>query len=167
MDNRIRVFERIARVAARVQLPVSPYREHPIDHPFDVRDIHPKFPIQVRTLFDDGHFAQATFEAYKYIDNEIQRLSGIHESGKKLMMRAFSEESPAIRVTATGTVTERDIQEGYKFIFAGSSLAIRNPRAHEHSIVDAADTCLDHLSIASHLLRRLEDSGYELSNTAT
>jgi hypothetical protein len=38
---------------------------------------------------------------------------------------------------------------------------IRNPRAHEPTIVDDPDICLDHLSFVSLLLRRLEQAGYK------
>jgi hypothetical protein len=35
-------------------------------------------------------------------------------------------------------------------------LAIRNPRGHEYAVKDDPDTCLDHLSLVSLLLRRVE-----------
>jgi hypothetical protein len=59
------------------------------------------------------------------------------------------------------SVSEKDEQKGYQFLFAGSILAIRNPRGHEYALVDSPDTCLDHLGFASQLLRRLEKSGYK------
>jgi glycerol uptake facilitator-like aquaporin len=37
---------------------------------------------------------------------------------------------------------------------------IRNPRGHEYAVVDDPDTCLDHLSFVSMLLRRLEAAGF-------
>ena len=153
-------FERIVRRAARF----SELRRQPTEevHPFDSRDIHPKLPQVVRDLFDDGHYAQATFEAFKFIDKEIQRLSGDSESGFKLMMKVFSESSPKIKLTACTTESQKDEQRGYQFVFAGSVLAIRNPRGHEYSVKDDPDTCMDHLSLASLLLRRLEKSGYRV-----
>jgi uncharacterized protein (TIGR02391 family) len=131
-------------------------------HPFDSRDIHPKLPQVVRDLFDDGHYAQATFEAFKYVDKEIQRLSGDSESGFKLMMKVFPENSPLLKLTPCTTTSEKDEQKGYQFLFAGSVLAIRNPRGHEYSVKDDPDTCMDHLSLASMLLRRLEKSGHRI-----
>jgi uncharacterized protein (TIGR02391 family) len=129
-------------------------------HPFDQRDIHPKLPIVVRRLFDDGHFAQATFEAFKFVDKEVQRFAGSSESGVKLMMQALAVENPRIRLNSLTTVSERDEQKGFQFLFSGSVLAIRNPRGHEYSVVDSPDQCLDHLSLASLLLRRLDDAGF-------
>ena len=127
-------------------------------HPFDQRDVHPKLPPVVKQLFDDGHFAQSTFEAYKFVDKEIQRISRLSESGYKVMMQAFAVENPLIRLNSLETVSEKDEQKGFQFLFAGSVLAIRNPRGHEHSVFDSPDQCLDHLSLASLLLRRLDDA---------
>jgi uncharacterized protein (TIGR02391 family) len=115
----------------------------------------------VRSLFDDGHCAQATFEAYKYLDKEVQRHARSHESGTKLMMQSFGGSTPAIALTPMSTETEKGEQDGYKFLFAGATLAIRNPRGHEPSLHDDPDVCLDHLSFVSLLLRRLADAGYQ------
>ena len=47
-------------------------------------------------LFDDGHYSQATFEAFKLLDKKVQDVSGIHESGHKLhdgsVQRGTSED---------------------------------------------------------------------------
>lgn len=125
-------------------------------HPFDERNIHPAIVTVSKRLFDDGHYAQATFEAYKYIDKEVQKLSKLSETGFKLMMQAFSESSPSIKLTDLSTASEIDEQKGYQFIFAGSVMAIRNPRGHEYAIAETPDECLDHLSLASLLKRRLD-----------
>ncbi|MCI0565087.1 MAG: TIGR02391 family protein [Nitrososphaera sp.] len=132
-------------------------------HPFEERNIHPGLPIVVRRLFDDGHYSQSTFEAFKFIDKEVQRHSRSEEAGFKLMMQVLSETSPAIRLTALTNTSDKDEQKGFQFLFAGSVLAIRNPRGHEVAVSDAPDQCLDHLGLASILLRRLEESGYKCS----
>jgi uncharacterized protein (TIGR02391 family) len=129
-------------------------------HPFDERNINCRFPDVVRQLFDNGHYAQATFEAYKFVDKEVQRLSCCSESGFKLMMKVFADHSPLIKLTPLTSITGKDEQKGFQFLFAGSVLAIRNPRGHEHSLFDSPDKCLDHLALSSLLLRRLEEAGY-------
>ncbi|MFM0428996.1 TIGR02391 family protein [Paraburkholderia aspalathi] len=129
-------------------------------HPFDRRNIHPKLPPKVRRLFDDGHCAEATFEAFKYIDKFVQAHSNVSESGMKLMMQVFDEAKPVIKLTALSNTSEIDEQKGYRFLFSGAVMAIRNPRGHEVNASDDPDTCLDHLTFASLLLRRLEQSGF-------
>jgi uncharacterized protein (TIGR02391 family) len=154
MASRLQRFEAIARKI------VPSIEVEPSLHPFDTRNIHPGLPSKVRELFDDGYFPEATFEAFKFLDKTVERHSGLAESGYKLMMSAFNETSPKIALTPLHTTSEKDEQQGYKFIFVGGVLAIRNPRGHEHSIVDDPDNCLDHLSFVSLLLRRLEQSGF-------
>lgn len=132
-------------------------------HPFEERNIHPKLPNIVKNLFDDGYYALATFEAYKFLDKVIQKLSNSSESGYKLAMKVFTGNSPQIKLTNLSNNSEIDEQKGYQFIFAGAMLAVRNPHGHEYNINESPDKCLDHLTLVSLLLRRLEESGYKIS----
>jgi uncharacterized protein (TIGR02391 family) len=130
-------------------------------HPFDVRNIYPGFPPKIRQLFDDGHCAEATFAAFKFVEKLVQKHSGKGESGYKLMMNAFSKDNPLIKLTPLDTTSEQDEQEGFRFMFAGGAVGIRNPRGHEVAMTDDPDVCLDHLSFSSLLIRRLEEAGYK------
>jgi uncharacterized protein (TIGR02391 family) len=78
------------------------------------------------------------------------------------MIQAFAETSPLISLTPCSSVSENDEQKGYKFLFAGSMLGVRNPRGHD-LVRDTPDECLDHLALASILLRRIEKAGYSIS----
>ena len=155
--NSLERFERAARRAHTVHEPTAE-RAEPL-HPFEQRNISSAFPVLVSRLFDDGYYAQATFEAAKFVDKEVQRHSKLSVSGFKLMMAALASENPVVKLTPCATESETDEQKGFQFIFAGSSMAIRNPRGHEHSVPDDVDTCLDHLSLLSLLLRRLAEAG--------
>lgn len=147
-------FERIVRSSKNIGQ-IAPAEGRPV-HPFDERNIHPEIGSVSLRLFDDGHYSQATFEAFKYLDIQVKKLSGINDSGYKLMMAAFADANPKIELTNLATQSEIDEQMGFKFIFAGAMSAIRNPRGHDINI-DPIDRCLDHLSMASVLLRRLGD----------
>lgn len=146
-------FERIARAARNVGQPAAIERGGV--HPFDERNIHPDIAGVSMSLFDDGHYAQATFEAFKYIETQVKGVSGIEDTGFNLMMNAFNETSPKIRLTNLKSLSDKDEQKGFRHIFAGTISGIRNPRGHEIR-VDPIDLCLDHLSVASVLLRTLE-----------
>lgn len=147
-------FEAIARRAYRhTDAPEAK------SHPFDARGIHTDLPGMVRDLFDDGHYAQAVFEAMKYLDEEVQRISGDSNFGTSLMMRVFGGDPPKLPLNSGVTLSEKSEQEGYKFIFAGTTLGIRNPRGHKSGLKDSLDVCLDHLGLASALLRRLDAAG--------
>lgn len=154
MTSPLRRFESVVRKTKQSVLE----KRNPSEplHPFDERNIHPKISEISKSLFDDGHFAQATFEAFKLLDNQVSKISMVKESGYKLMMTAFNEDNPKIALTKLSSQSEKDEQIGYKFIFAGVAAGIRNPRGHEVNIPDTIDLCLDHLSLASVLLRKIE-----------
>ncbi len=160
MADLLDTFERITRSIGRLG-----YSEEPrpsAEHPFEDRNIHPDLPSIVKKLFDNGHYTQATFEAFKFVDREVARLAAHSESGFKLMMAVFSQTSPLLKLNPCSTPSERDEQKGFQFLFAGSMMAIRNPRGHEYAMHDSPDECLDHLALASLLLRRLQAAGHKI-----
>lgn len=163
MSRMLDLAERIARQAHRYHEPAHPPTAE--EHPFDVRNIISDLPPDVRRLFDNGHYAQATFEAFKYLERVVQSHAKSNKSGCALMMEAFNGTKPLIPLNSLADLTERDEQEGYKFLFAGGMMGIRNPRAHDPSIQDDPDTCLDHLSFVSMLLRRLINAGFNPTPT--
>lgn len=156
MSSGLSAFEKIVRGARNVGKDAAPPPESREAHPFDERNIHPDIASVSFKLFDDGHYSQATFEAFKLLDQKVKTASKIEESGYKLMMAAFSETKPKILLNKLATSSEIDEQHGFKHIFAGAMSAIRNPRGHE-ILADPIDLCLDHLSFASVLLRRLDN----------
>lgn len=153
MSLALPIFERIARSAKNFGQPAA--EEDRGVHPFDERNIHPDISLVSQKLFDDGHYAQATFEALKLIDNRVKSLSGIEDTGFNLMMNAFNETGPKIRLTNLTSMSDKDEQKGFRHIFAGVMSGVRNPRGHDNR-TDTIDLCLDHLSLASVLLRALE-----------
>jgi uncharacterized protein (TIGR02391 family) len=165
MASRLDRFQAIASSLA--QLPrqepaVEPAPKLPSSlHPFDIRNVHPGLPLKVKKLFDDGHYPEATFAAFKFLDKKIQRHSGIAKSGFQLMMDALDGAKPKIQLNPLVSISEKDEQAGYRFILAGGMQGIRNPRGHEDALPDDPDTCLDHLIFVSMLLRRLEQAGYK------
>jgi len=154
MNDALLLFEKIARNLSNVG--ASSSSESRSTHPFDERNIHPEIARVSLRLFEDGHYSQATFEAFKYLDIQVKTVSGINDSGYKLMMAAFAEAAPKIKLTDLRSSSEVDEQMGFKFVFAGVMSAIRNPRGHEIT-TDTIDRCLDHLSVASVLLRRFDE----------
>jgi len=164
MPSSIDQFETIvhslSRIPATKKVPQILEEATP-PHSFDSRNIHPSLPAKVKRLFDDGHFAEATFHAFKFLDKEVQKHSQLSETGFKLMMAAFDEANPKLRLTPLLNESDKDEQKGYRFVFAGGVQAIRNPRGHEYAVTDDPDTCLDHLSFVSMLLRKLESAGFK------
>lgn len=159
MLTRIEAFEEICRRAHVVdEASASPGNAHP----FEARNIYPHLPKKAKKLFDDGYYSESAFEALKFLDKTVQKISGSKESGFKLMMQVLGGTPPTIRLNTLASSSEIDEQDGYKFMFAGIMSAIRNPKGHEHSIEDDPDTCLDYLTLISMLIRKLESAGYSV-----
>jgi uncharacterized protein (TIGR02391 family) len=112
-----------------------------------------------RSLFDDGHFAQAVFEAVKRFDNEVKeqsvRSGGRDLSGVALMSEAFSPKQPVLTVADCSTATGQDIQQGTMFLSLGIMLRIRNPLGHEN-ITLSLDEAKDWIVFISRLMKDLK-----------
>jgi len=152
-------FERVTRAAHQWTEELTADEVDQDKHPFELRNIHPDLPAKVRSLFDDGYFSEATFEAFKFVENEVKRLGKLRGvTGFAHMMRAFDESNPSIRLNGLQSDTDIDEQRGYRHMFAGAQSGIRNPRGHETNVAESPDDCLDHLAVASVLLRKLDGS---------
>ncbi len=155
MASSLSRFMKIAKKSSELSLYAKEEVSTIILHPFDDRNIHPEISRVSKKLFDDGYYSHATFEAFKFIDRKVSKISRIRKSGVALMMQAFNEKSPVIKLTPLEDVSEEDEQKGYSFLFAGAVLAIRNPRGHEVDYHETLDQCLDHLTLGSLLFRKL------------
>ena len=112
-----------------------------------------------RRLFSNGHYVEAVERAYIYVNNQVKAKSGLtDQDGHALMRMAFSANSPVLMLNEFKTISHKDEQRGYMDIFAGVMTGIRNPRAHEHDLVDSPDTALELLVFANHLVRKVKES---------
>ena len=117
-QNSLAAFEPIAQRASRFG--GDPHDSSGEIHAFENRNIHPALPPVVRELFDNAHYAQATFEAFKFIDNEVKRHSGANGFGKSLMMNAFSESSPKVSLNPLSTPPGRPAEWSWSDTSASS-----------------------------------------------
>ena len=136
MSGSLDRFERVVRSIAAESSKGHPDPVESVEqgepHPFDARNLHPELPNRVRKLFDDGHWEQSVFEAFKFIEKEVKRISGLRgKTGFALMMDAFNENHAKVQLTPLLTDSDIDEQRGYKSMFAGAAAGIRNPRGHE------------------------------------
>ena len=121
-------------------------------------ELHPRVLSASEKLFRDGHFSQAVFEAFKALEEYVRKTSGRNEYGEYLMSKVFNEESPILKIKYSHPGTDKDEQEGLKFIFMGSIVGMKNPRSH-HIITqqDRAQT-LQYLALASLLFITVDDA---------
>lgn len=121
--------------------------------------LHPKIREVSEKLFVDGHYAQAIFEAFKAVNNAVKEKTGIRDKdGQSLMAYAFSGNPPPLALNSLQTQSEKDEQDGFKFLFMGAMTGIRNPKAHDHVRQTDPYRTLHYLAFASLLMTRIDDS---------
>ena len=125
------------------------------------RGIHPRIIEVSGSLFASKHYPQAILEAFKEVNNRVKHKSKLSDmDGKRLMSKTFGLESPRLKLSNLETQSDKDEQEGFMHIFMGSMLGIRNPKAHEIIVLKDPIKALEYLSLASLLLRRIDESEY-------
>ena len=123
---------------------------------FDIRVTDAGLHRSCRSLFISGHYAEAVRMAFTYFDNMVREKSGQAEKdGADLMRFVFSAKKPVLKLNALIDRSELNEQEGYMHMFAGAMTGIRNPRSHEHELVDGPDEALELLGMANHFMRML------------
>lgn len=132
------------------------------DSEFLARGFHPEVVRHARRLFVDGHFFHAVFEVAKAYNKLVREKSRSSKDGTPLMLDVWGWDKGVLKVTPCKTQTDKDVQDGIKFLSAGLMQAVRNPTSHEPAVewpITKVD-CLDLLGFMSFLLRKLDDAVY-------
>lgn len=118
----------------------------------------------IKEKFFDEKYLEAAREAVQIYNEEVQTVSGEHEIDyRNLVAQVFGEdESKVIWITNKSNQSEKDIDEGHKFLSMGVMTGFRNPALGHNSLTKAAKikyfsdrNCLDILSTISYLFDRL------------
>ena len=122
--------------------------------------IHPRIAKLARPRFESGFFADAVEASLKEVNDSVKQIvrdvNGRELDGASLMTTAFSVQKPLIRLTALQTETDKNIQQGYMQIMAGSMTGIRNPKAHSN--LTLSQVRAQHLiCLASLLMHKIEE----------
>ena len=128
---------------------------------FDKMQLHPKVTEVSEKLFIDGHYAQAIEEAYKAVIEFVKEKASSYlddrVDGTKLMGEVFQVDNPMIKLNKLLNQTDRSEQEGFKFLFMGATLGIRNRKAHGNVIMTDPYRTLEYLGFASMLMKKAEE----------
>lgn len=109
-----------------------------------------------------GCYADAVESVFKEINCRVKEMvrlkTGDELDGEQLMQKAFTGDRPIIRLESDlRTQTARDIQKGYRFLFAGAMSAIRNPKAHDNLDI-SRNMAFRFLMFGSLLMEKLDKS---------
>jgi|GEM_PF-535374 len=128
-------------------------KDLPSRSPLTLDGLHPRIIRISKKLFEDGHYRQAVLDSYIDLVSRVKQLSNINNrDGSNLMQYVFSENNPKIKLSDDG-----DEQKGFMWLFCGAVMGIRNPKAHNVSIVTDPNRSLEWLAFASVLHRVLDD----------
>lgn len=129
---------------------------------FIARGFHPEIIKHCKRLFAQRNYFHSVFEACKVYNKEVQAKSHSTINGESLMMNVWGWEKGVLKLNPCQTETDKNVQDGVKFLSAGLMRAIRNPTAHEPALywpIEKND-CLDMLSFISFLFRQLDKAAY-------
>lgn len=126
----------------------------------DVRlaGLHPTIREVARPYVEDGYPGAAIFEAGKAVSGRVRLLSGLDGDGTDLMGKAFGGEEPKVILADRTTKTGGNLHEGYKLIFLGFAMAIRDAQAHEPFEDLSSDEAFERLGLLSLLMRKLDEA---------
>lgn len=124
--------------------------------------MHPEIIAVAFRPFGAGLYASAVEAAFKAVEVMVRR-SFVEKGGDgrlhgvKLMEEAFSSinRQPILEFASSSEYSDAGIQEGYKMMFKGSMMAIRNPKAHANEIITKEDA-LRKLAFASMLMYKYD-----------
>ncbi len=122
--------------------------------------VHPRICALARPRFEAGFFGDAVEASFKGVNDAVKRIvrdtDGREFDGAGLMTTAFSPQNPIIRLSKLVTETDRNIQQGYMQIMAGSMIGLRNPQAHGNLNPDSTKAL--HLTcLASLLMHKVDE----------
>jgi uncharacterized protein (TIGR02391 family) len=123
-------------------------------------DFHQEIKAVSLKLYEDKYYAQAVEEAFKRVIKEVKSIVQ-DKTGQEymraddLMNRAFSPQNPVLKFNRLETSEDKDEQQGMMFLFKGI-VGIRNKKAHDNVILDDPMRAIEYLSLASLLMRLLD-----------
>lgn len=123
--------------------------------------IHDQIKSVSQKLYNDGHCKEAVQAASVEVISRVKQINKVKKGkrldGKPLMMNVFDEDNPIIKVVSDDIEDAKGIQEGYKFLFGGLVLAVRNPIAHKNFKIENIDA-IELLFLCSRLMRKLDEA---------
>jgi uncharacterized protein (TIGR02391 family) len=125
--------------------------------------LHPAIRDATHKLFLDGHYTNAVENACKALDDMVRNRSGRHDlSGTKLMQMVFSPKRPVLVFNDGSTESDKSEQDGMMYLYTGTMLALRNPRAHG-LLKDDREEATEILMFISFLARALASTRLSLA----
>ncbi len=128
---------------------------------FESMNFHSEVRRNGKDLFSEERYFHAVFECSKALEKYIQQKSKSHLTGTKLMNNVLSLRG-SLKINLQQTQTEKDEQDGVRYLCMGLMMKVRNFTSHELALekpIPKKDA-LDVLSLISYLYRKIDDAVY-------
>lgn len=120
--------------------------------------LHPELNLAL-DLFADGYFDEALRKASQRFINRVKDLVNRPDlDGSGLIEKTFSSKSPLLAFNNRETPIERDEHDGYRFLAAGLSRALRNVVTHHDNYGLDGTSAWEWLVFVSAMHRRLDQA---------
>lgn len=123
-------------------------------------ELHPRIAETARSLFVQGHYELAAFEAMKQVEIRVREMSGAGEGdiGVGLMREAFKphKDKDGSIGPLTDPAQEKGEQEATSALYAGAIGVIKNPTSHRQVEYDDPTEASEAVLLADLLLRILD-----------
>jgi len=124
--------------------------------------LHPKVTELAKERFEGGFYSDSVSVCLREINTIVKEYvrEEINEEldGIPLLERAFSIRNPIITFADLDNENGRNIHKGYKKIFEGIFLGVRNPKAHAN-LTPNENITRHLLFLASFMFLKLEELG--------
>ncbi|MGH3884028.1 MAG: TIGR02391 family protein [Pseudonocardiaceae bacterium] len=117
--------------------------------------LHPAMSTAL-ALVDGGRMSEAAVEALRLVEERVQFLTASEDSGRTLMESVFGARPPQLDITTTTGPAAEDEREGFRVLFIGAMLGLRDPRSTGRAVPTTVAETLEFLALASMLMRRLD-----------
>ncbi|MEZ3453116.1 MAG: TIGR02391 family protein [Oscillospiraceae bacterium] len=125
--------------------------------------IHPQIAAVSKQLYLDGHYSNASCDAFIEVNDRVKKIFHILQPNEKVpdgdsaMKMVFSANSPIVELCDRSTDSGQNTQKGYMEMLSGAMSALRNPKAHAN-ITITADDAMRRLMFASLLMYKIDEA---------
>lgn len=130
--------------------------------------IHIDVSSVAKKLMLDGHYEQAIAASVKLLENRVKDIckekTGQEISGTPLMQKVFKPKDGILKFEDITSQSGMNLQDGYRNIFAGVQLGIRNPYSHDSDRNPSEYEALHIIVMISHLMNMV-DKAVEYTNS--
>jgi uncharacterized protein (TIGR02391 family) len=136
--------------------PAEPGVLTPLSRDSRIAALHPKIRQVASKYLDSNLMSVAVFEALKTISVRVKEMSGLDIDGYDLMAKSFRDDNPPIELDDLTSQSGKSVHAGFRYLFMGAVLALRNPDAHQVFADMSDEEGFEELGLASMLMRRLD-----------